>query len=270
MHFDFALDNDPWSMKGISVADAATVNSNILVRYRTAVCDKAGATCALKAPGQWDGWATTTHFGSGEAVWPDASGEVLADINNLNNCTVGAAVPWRIYCKEFGSRQALLDAYHATWMAKDTPKETKYVCYQIQPIKVLPAQIQEGSYDWPGSGTAAPHSINDAEIGLDVPIMTVVSYEGCGGNCNWPPGSGDCFNSCGISTGAATECDFSQTTDPTCATMKKLFADGKWTAGEDMYKDVTNSDTTSPSWYVNHSCPTPFAYGTNKVNPVPT
>ena len=70
--------------------------------------------------GAWEGWATTTQFGSGETEWPAGvtNAENLLTINNPNSqplATMGAAIPWRFYCKQYGSRANLLSAINKAW-----------------------------------------------------------------------------------------------------------------------------------------------------------
>lgn len=57
---------------------------------------------------------------SGEKEWPAGvkNAEDLTKINNPKSvpyATMGGAIPWRFYCKEYGGRQKLLDAIYAAW-----------------------------------------------------------------------------------------------------------------------------------------------------------
>lgn len=96
--------------------------------------------------------------------------------------------------------QAVYDAWYGSSKAP--------VCFEVQPINRVPANIAEGSYDMPSLATnPQPASINSDGIvakqanGSPYPKFQLVPYEGCGGNCVWQSGTGgqgsteDCFNS---------------------------------------------------------------------------
>ena len=57
-----------------------------------------------------------------------ANEEDLTLINNassLPHATMGAAIPWRYYCKEFGGRAALLQAIHNAWVLGNSSEKVR-------------------------------------------------------------------------------------------------------------------------------------------------
>jgi len=63
---------------------------------------------------------------------------------------MGAAIPWRFYCKEYGGRQKMLDAVYNAWtLGGGTSSTGSKVCFEVQPIIVTPNQLAQGSYDLP-------------------------------------------------------------------------------------------------------------------------
>lgn len=126
---------------------------------------------------------------------------------------MGAAFPWRWYCKEFGSRQNWLNSIYAVWTLQT---QTADYCFEIQPITVTPNQLKQGSYDQQPLTDPNMQSYNiwDDSIvavqsnGQPYPSYQVVPYEGCGGNCQ---NFKDCFNDCfaqGNAGNNAINCDF--------------------------------------------------------------
>jgi len=99
--------------------------------------------------------------------------------------------------------QAVYDAWYGTSKAP--------VCFEMQPINRVPANIADGSYDLSSLSTDPSNnaSINSNGIaakqsnGAPYPKFQLVPYEGCGGNCIWAlgtpnygqGGTEDCFNS---------------------------------------------------------------------------
>lgn len=96
----------------------------------------------------------------------------------------------------------MYDAWYGTSQAP--------VCFEVQPINRVPANIADGSYDMASLSTdpANNASINSVGIvakqsnGAPYPKFQLVPYEGCGGNCIWQPGTAeagksteDCYNS---------------------------------------------------------------------------
>ena len=192
-------------------------------------------------------------FGSGETAWPSGvlHEEDLTKINNpkSNPPTMGGAIPWRFYCKEFGGRQQLLDAVYKAWTQGNS---TEKVCFEVQPITVQPNQIAQGSYDGSSlkqSGKTV-YDVTDDNIqavdatGKPYPIYQVVPYEGCGGNCqgNVP----DCLNNCyadpstddvGTALRKLLNCDFGATNTATCSAMRSLWNNGAWGNGQSRVDD---------------------------------
>lgn len=114
------------------------------------------------------------------------------------------------------ARQAVHDAWYGTSKAP--------VCFEVQPINRVPANIADGSYDLPSLSVGDPNnnpSINSDGIvakqsnGAPYPKFQLVPYEGCGGNCIWQPGTSsegqgsteDCFNSECVDEGNGCEFD---------------------------------------------------------------
>lgn len=196
----------------------------------------------------WEGWATSTYFGDGEKQWPSGvpNAENLDDINNPDALTFGAAIPWRYYCKEYGSRSQLLVAYQNNWIKNGND----LFCFDVQPIIVTPDKLKQGSYDEPpGNGTM---DINgDAVVALKdnhmpYPVYQVVPYEGCGGDCA-STSCPDCFNSCIGGEQSETldilNCDFSKTTTECCSAMRTLYDDGKWENTKQVHDQFTASNS---------------------------
>jgi hypothetical protein len=141
---------------------------------------------------------------------------------------MGAAIPWRIFCKTYGSRQNLLDTIGS--ILYDGKIDTGKNCYEIQPISVAPSQLKQGSFDKSGYQNA-PYDINDFSIiakdvdGNDYPTYIIYPYEGCGGDCKQCP---DCFNSC-VATLPYQDlintlnCDFENIDTQCCDGMKTLW-----------------------------------------------
>jgi len=196
--------------------------------YKTPDCEN-----QCDPPGKdWEGWATTTVFGEGEKCWPNGVPNALNldCLNSASERTMGAAIPWRVICKTYGSRQALLDSLAS--VLYDGKQDTERQCFEIQPIAVGPDQLQQGSFDRPGNPDAS-FDVNDPSIvakdveGKEYPTYIIYPYEGCGGDCkteNCP----DCFNSCygSLDTGnikQMLQCDFSEIDTPCCSGMKALW-----------------------------------------------
>jgi hypothetical protein len=201
----------------------------------------------------WEGWATSTYFGDGEKEWPSGvpNAENLDDINNPDAMTYGAAIPWRYYCKQYGSRANLLVAYQNNWVNGGN----ELFCFDVQPIRVTPDTLKQGSYDEPGSSTGTMDINSDdvvalQENGLPYPIFQVVPYEGCGGDCT-PVTCPDCFNSCIGQEQEQTlnilNCNFSDTTTPCCSSMKILYDDGNWQNTDDIHTQFTTQGNTQPT-----------------------
>lgn len=208
----------------------------IVILYRTSESYNA-VTCtdfdscnrACKGSDSWEGWATTTVFGKGETCWPSSVKNAinLHCIDSEKNA-MGAAIPWRILCKTYGSRQNMLD--QLSTILYDGQTDTKNQCFEIQPISVPPSDVIQGSFDRKGFGTK--FDINDPKIaakdssGKEYPKYILYPFEGCGGNCKTCP---DCFNNCyGVLTtpdeiNKVLGCDFSTITKDCCNNMKTLW-----------------------------------------------
>lgn len=179
----------------------------------------------------WEGWATTTKFYDTETCWPQGLSNAinLKCIESKENA-MGAALPWRILCKTYGSRQNLLDQLAP--ILYDGKSDDKKQCFEIQPISVPPNQIIQGSFDSKGFGTK--FDINDPLIaakdstGKEYPVYIIYPFEGCGGNCKTCP---DCFNNCYASLTSSDDikkilgCDFSTIDESCCNGMKTLWKD---------------------------------------------
>jgi len=194
-------------------------------------CNSSNTACKLAPPdGSWEGWATTTQFGSGDGNWPSGSVPSMnlcnaiigipANADNplipkgqqqMGRRTMGAAIPVNYVAAGFGSRTEWVNAIIAS-ANTPTGQTAAPVCYEIQPISAYPDQLSGGSEDWLGFCTGSDcKAVNDDSIvasytGTDgstteYPSYLIIPYEFCGGNCatnfyNLNEGP-DCINSCG-------------------------------------------------------------------------
>lgn len=200
----------------------------------------------------WVGWATTTQYGSGENCWGNDHDPTLylPTINNEAANRMGAAVPWRNICQNFGTKQNQIQQTVDSGNGKITDK----VCYLIQPINKYPDQI---------SGTTDPLYVNSANLcdptkgpctdinddsivavdgnGQPYPSYLVPIFEGCGGDGNPASGTGadvinDCIESSGNDIHGIT-CQWGLFTGPLCAGAKVLYNDGNWGWNDTLQQD---------------------------------
>ena len=213
-------------------------------------CNSANTACVLPPPdGTWEGWATTTQFGSGEGTWPGSSWPALNLCNGVigdptrkdlppgqqvsGQNTMGAAIPTRYVASAYGSRTEWLNSIIQSANTPITDPTAPPACYEIQPVSVYPNQISGGVDDWLNFCTGdGCKDINDPTIAAtyttggattEYPTYLVVPYEFCGGNCatnsaEYGAAGVDCLNGCtqiqelidGFgTTTGGTECDIS-------------------------------------------------------------
>jgi hypothetical protein len=184
----------------------------------------------------WEGWATTTQFGCGDGPWGNPPNDVaIKKINDPTAPRMGAAVPWRFYFKEYGSKK------NQTAMVAESIRGNIHVdaCYLAQPISKYPDQIS-GQTDGLGEFCKSKGctDINSAEIaakddkGKPYPAYLIVPFEGCGGDCK--PPVPDCANTCFAAPSSAAEQiqllsgNFSNAPSPQCDAMSVLWGNGTW------------------------------------------
>lgn len=195
----------------------------------------------------WEGWATTTQFGSGDPTWGNVDPlEGLANINDDAAKRMGGAVPWIELCTKYGSKQNQVQTTVDSAAGKNSVK----ACYLVQPINKYPDQIS-GITDplFPNAPRCDPTKgtctdINDPSLqatdstGKPFDTFLIVPFEGCGGDCNVTTGSGaDCINDC-VASGNATYafedsingglCQWNKLQNPMCDAAKVLYNDGNW------------------------------------------
>lgn len=188
----------------------------------------------------WEGWATTTQFGSGENLWGNNDPqEYLPAINDSSVNRMGGAIPWKELCKRYGSKQKQIDSVVSSAAGTSSDKS----CLLIQPVNAFPDQIT-GSTDpmFPSANMCDPTKskctdLNDPSLaavdgtGKPYPSYLIVPYEGCGGNCKTTPGSGpDCVNDCitGNDAVAGVECEWGKLQNATCGAAKIMYDNGNW------------------------------------------
>jgi hypothetical protein len=158
--------------------------------------------------GDWEGWATTTQFGSGDAVWPGNYPSLcLKNIMGRKN-TMGAAVPWSVIAgySGYANRKDFLEAIIRSCQGlPGSDGKIEEVCYLIEPVSKYPNEITNGEpfVDVCSSGCT---NINDPSLAATITMpdgskknfgpYLIVPYEGCGGDCSSEKGVPDCFNSC--------------------------------------------------------------------------
>jgi len=198
------------------------------------------------AADHWEGWATTTYFGDGEASWPSGSSDALylSALNDLNNKThvrFGAAVPWRFYYEWYMSRKGLLETVlHSMSGTRLGDKP----CFLAQPITKFPAELR-GMTDLDktspipqdcGGNTSCTDINDDAVVAQNLdkseplPQYLVIPYEGCGGDGRDAKTCPDIFNTCYMNeakkdpatAAAVLEGDFTKATDECCKGMQVL------------------------------------------------
>lgn len=171
----------------------------------------------------WEGWATTTEFGSGDGVWP--GGNISLDIAKIMDWgkqantqlgtityktgatteqvpvygSMGVAIPWPILLNTYAGRTEFITDVVDSCMGRNNSP----CCFIIQPIQKFPTEVKNkgDNHNTDVSGGSGA-SLNDPNIaathdsGQPFPAYFCIPYEGCGGNCNLKTGVGDCFNSC--------------------------------------------------------------------------
>jgi hypothetical protein len=212
-------------------------------------CDtKTGKCVDTKNTGDWLGWASTSQFGAGDGPWGNVPSISNDKTNNFQQNMMGAAVPWRILCKQWGTKNKQINSTIDSALGKNDEKS----CWLIQPINEYPNNLS-GSID-PNFNTEFMNNtcpsgescknINGNDIvasytdengnKIKYPEYLITPFEGCGGDCKDPA---DCMNGCagGVTTTNdaknAVECDFKNiTTDKgTCDAMRILQGDdSKW------------------------------------------
>lgn len=195
----------------------------------------------------WEGWATTTQFGSGDPTWGNVDPlEGLANINDDSAKRMGGAVPWIELCTKYGSKQNQVQTTVDSAAGKNSVK----ACYLVQPINKYPDQIS-GITDplFPNAPRCDPTKgpctdINDPSLqatdktGKPFDTFLIVPFEGCGGDCNVTAGSGaDCINDCVASQDKKYAfddsingglCQWNKLQNPLCDAAKVLYNDGNW------------------------------------------
>ena len=195
---------------------------------------------------KWDGWATTTYDGPGDATgrFCGALLEGVPNDNNDNN-NAGVSVPWPILCREFKNKNCLLNhmcpdclkckkncGTTSVWMArqkaKDCPPVESYendinkygICYEAQATNIPINQFNPNDFkpdkNFPLYGKENGKDINDSSIvDKDAPIYTLKLAVGCGGNCKPCSSSIDCVNKCNDKNLTINPCDINNN-DSSC------------------------------------------------------
>lgn len=195
----------------------------------------------------WEGWASTTQFGSGDPNWGNVAPlEGMAKINDPASLRMGGAVPWIELCNHFGSKQNQV----VTTIDSASGKNNDKSCFLIQPINSYPDKIKGLSdplfpaANMCNTSNGACIDINDAALAAHddqsnvFPSYLIIPYEGCGGNCKVTSGSGaDCVNDCFSGSKLASanadavnggECKWNLLQNPLCAAAKVMYNDGNW------------------------------------------
>ena len=209
-----------------------------------------GQTCqngkCAADPSPWEGWSTTTQFGSGDPTWGAVDPlEYLPYINDASSNRMGAAPPWIEICTGFGTKQNQV----VTVIDSAAGKNSEKACFLVQPINNYPDKIS-GLTDprYPAASMCDPTKtqcidINDPSLaavddsGKPYPSYLIVPFEGCGGDCRITAGSNpDCINDC-IDSGKAEygkdnttgpNCQWNDFLSPKCDAAKVLYNNGNW------------------------------------------
>lgn len=208
----------------------------------------------------WEGWATTTEFGSGDGPWGDKDpAEDLSLINDPKKGIMGGAIPWKELCNRYGTKEKQVESVVGSAAGTNSDKS----CFLVQPINKYPDQIS-GLTDplFPAasmcdSSKGPCTDINDPSLaavdknGNTYPSYLVMPFEGCGGNCKVTSGSGpDCINDCvsGDAASYGVNCQWDKLTNPLCAAAKVMYDGGNWgwndtiKANLEQYSDITAID----------------------------
>ena len=210
-------------------------------------------------PSPWEGWTTTTQFGSGDGPWGDSKNpaENLYYINNSVKGVMGGAVVWKEICKRYGTKNDQIASVVGSAAGTNSDKS----CLLVQPINNYPDKIS-GLSDplYPAASMCTGSScvdISDPSLaavdgtGKPYPNYLIMPFEGCGGNCKVTSGSGpDCINDCvaGDLNSYGVNCQWDKMTNPLCGAAKVLYDGGNWgwndtiKANFEQYSDMTAID----------------------------
>ena len=217
-----------------------------------------GGKCVTD-PSPWEGWTTTTQFGSGDGPWGDSKNpaENLYYINNSVKGVMGGAVVWKEICKRYGTKNDQIASVVGSAAGTNSDKS----CLLVQPINNYPDKIS-GLSDplYPAASMCTGAScvdINDPSLaavdgtGKPYPNYLIMPFEGCGGNCKVTSGSGpDCINDCvaGDLNSYGVNCQWDKMTNSLCGAAKVLYDGGNWgwndtiKANFEQYSDMTAID----------------------------
>lgn len=203
-------------------------------------------------PTQWEGWATTSQFGSGDGNWPGSTpglnlcNSILKDQQIAKNKrTMAAAIPWNFVCSTYPNRNAWIQAIIDSARGSNTLSTP---CYEIEPIIHFGNTIQG-----PGCAGSSCIPIN-ASIGATTSTQTpygtflIIPYEGCGGDgklkSQGPTATSfDVFNSCDMVQNLVATCQPVASSDPHCA-IANIMAHNNWTPA--LYQTAVNSMNVYP------------------------
>ncbi len=92
----------------------------------------------------WEGLASTTVFGNGDGPWGNKPGfQISLDaVNSEASHRMGAAVPWRVLCKQFGTKENQIEQTVNSALGKNEDK----ACWVIQPVSKYMNEVK-GSTD---------------------------------------------------------------------------------------------------------------------------
>jgi hypothetical protein len=191
----------------------------------------------------WEGWASTTQFGSGNGNWPDGVSPSLNLCNKIlgrqtltgvGANTMGAAIPWNFVCGSYSNRTDWLNAIvnSANGIPNPETKELDNVCYMIQPVQLYPNEMT-GIFCQTGETCA---DINSSEVAATYggnqtyPEYLIIPYEGCGGDCSYDGGKThkDCGNSCSNIQGIVGTCKQDTSNPNTYCDVINTMAENNW------------------------------------------
>ena len=158
-----------------TINNCSSSPQNDKVNLNSSACDS--------EDGQWQGWATTSQFGCGDGPWGNPPYSLaIHEINDPSKNRMGAAIPWRFYCQNYGGKQSQTQA-----VVKNLQGQSEKACYLIQPIGINSKNPRDISDI---NGNIGATAGNNSEY----PSYLIIPFEGCGGDCKAP--AADCFNSC--------------------------------------------------------------------------
>lgn len=219
-------------------------------------CDTTTGDC-VKTPdtGKWQGWASTSQFGSGDGPWGNTTNSQISNqmTNREMQNMMGAAVPWRSICQQWKTKNNQVDGVVKSAQGKNTDK----ACWLIQPLNTFPnklkgvtdTQFNTDMLNQICNGNDCK-DINDDSIVATIegttdkyPEYLIIPFEGCGGDCKKSLGIPDCMNSCAGADGAAinaVNCNFVDLKNINeCKAMATL-QNKDWHWDEDVSKDFLN------------------------------